>query len=227
MPRATAFLVSERDGFHLEDRVDVFDLWRSETIRARWRDRSGNSFSVSRILRKLTDGSSIDSRTRMEWTPLVDGAALGAKDLDALDEAVYVLSPVDVDERVKPRRSQRQNLSELWRYSTTNENAFVYAFRPRVEGKARSEWYLVTLVSDDPEAGEKIDVWLDDVEWIKPDKKAKRDTAKSETDLLAQDYRRNVINYSDWHFTSATNVVVVDNMADASRMEGSRSPWAS
>ena len=218
MPRATAYLVSGKDGAHLEDRFDVFDLWRSETIRARWRDGSGNCFSLSRILRKLTDGASGDCRTRREWTPLNDDAALGAKDLDALDEAVYVLAPVDIGERVKPCRSQRQNLSELWRYPTTNDNAFVYVFRPRVEGKASSEWYLVTLVSDDLEASEKIDVWLDDVEWIKPDKKAKRDAAKSETELLAQDYRRNVINYSDWHFTSATNVVVVDNMADASRM---------
>ena len=218
MPRATAYLVSGKDGAHLEDRFDVFDLWRSETIRARWRDGSGNCFSVSRILRKLTDGASGDCRTRREWTPLNDDAALGAKDLDALDEAVYVLAPVDIGERVKPRRSQRQNLFELWRYPTTNDNAFVYVFRPRVEGKASSEWYLVTLVSDDLEASEKIDVWLDDVEWIKPDKKAKRDAAKSETELLAQDYRRNVINYSDWHFTSATNVVVVDNMADASRV---------
>ena len=29
MPRATAFLVSDRHGYRLEDRFDVFDLWRS------------------------------------------------------------------------------------------------------------------------------------------------------------------------------------------------------
>ena len=219
MPRATAFLVSGRNGFHLEDRFDVFDLWRSGAIRARWCDKDGSRFSISMISRKLVDGASCETRTRREWHSLREGALLGAKDLDALDEAVYMLSPVDVEERIKPRRSQRQNLSELWQYSTTNENAFVYAFRPRVERKERSCWYLVSLMSADMEAAEKIDRWLDDVEWIKPNTQAGCNSAKSETELLAQDYHRNVINYSDWHFTSASNVVVVDNVTVASRTQ--------
>ena len=220
MPRATAFLVSDRYGYRLEDRFDVFDLWRSESIRGRWCDQDGSSFSISMISRKLTDAVSGETRMRRDWHSLKEGSLLKAKDLDALDEAVYMLSPVDVGERVKPRRSQRQNLAELWRYSTTNENAFVYAFRPRVERKGRSCWYLASLISEDMDAAEKIDRWLDDVEWIKP-KSAKQDSGdseKMETELLAQDYRRNVVNYSDWHFTSASNVVIVDNMADASRM---------
>jgi hypothetical protein len=142
---------------------------------------------------------------------------LGAKDLDALDEAVYVISPIEVERRVKPRRSQRQNLAELWRYSTTNENAFVYAFRLRVGRKERSDWYLVSLVSADAEAAEKMDLWLDDVEWLKPKVPTVVTGDMSETDLLARDYRRSVVNYSDWHFTSASNVVIVDNMMNAPR----------
>ena len=219
MPRATAFLVTDRDGSRLEDRFDVFDLWRSEAIRARWCDQDGNRLSISRISRKLADGDSGETRTRKDWMASGEGMMLGAKDLDALDEAVYMLSPVDVGMRVKPRRSQRQNLAELWMYPTTNENAFVYAFRPRVERKGRSGWYLVTLVSSDMEAAEKIDRWLDEVEWMKPEGPGELDGSKSETELLAQDYRRNVVNYSDWHFTSASNVVAVDNMTDASRAQ--------
>ena len=219
LPRATAFLVSERDGSRLEDRFDVFDLWRSESVRARWCDQSGNRFSICRISRKLAEGTAGETRTRREWHSLKDGTLLGAKDLDALDEAVYVLSPVDIVERVRPRRSQRQNMAELWRYSTTNENAFVYAFRPRVERNERSEWYLAALVSNDPEASMKFDAWLDDVEWMKPDGLEKTDDQKSETELLAQDYRHSVINYLDWHFTSASNVVVVDNMTDTPRVQ--------
>ena len=87
---------------------------------------------------------------------------------------------------------------------------------------------MVSLVSDDQEAAEKIDKWLDEVEWLdlgrngsappaddSPDhtRKGKKDIIHAaETRLLASDYSRSVINYEDWHFASASNLVVVDNM---------------
>ena len=229
MPRATAYLVTDRDESRLEDRFDVLDLWLAETLRARWVDEDGNRFSICRIPRMIPDPLG-DTRTRADYHERYAKAGLGPKDLDALDEAVYLLAPVEVSDRFAPRRAQRKNLSALWQYGTTNDNAFVYAFRPRAEGKVQTDWYMVALVSDDLEAAEKIDKWLDEVEWIDvpdPQKRAsggRRRTAargKSsedrELELLASDYRRNVINYSDWHFASASNVVVVDNMTETDR----------
>ena len=231
MPSATAFIVKDRKGNRLEDRFDVFELWRADALRGRWIDADGNCFSLCRIPRKVPDDGS-ETRTRADFavrygkeTP-TGAAVLDSRDLDGLDEAVYLLAPVEVTERFAPRRSQRKNLSALWQYSSTNDNAYVYAFRPRVAGRVKPDWYMVSLVSDDPEAAEKIDQWLDDVvglaaeEAVVPAPRKGTRTKKAalcETDLLAADYRRNVINYDDWHFASASNLVVVDNMAETDR----------
>ena len=231
MPTATAYILSDRDGTRLEDRFDVFELWCAEALRARWTDADGSSFSLYRIPRKVPDDGG-ETRTRADFAVRygnrvpADEAVLGPRALEALDEAVYLLAPVEVFARVAPRRAQRKNLSALWQYETTNGNAFVYAFRPRAAGRVRTDWYMVSLVSDDPEAGEKIDQWLDDVSWIVTEAAAapvpRKGTRKAketlcETDLLAADYRRNVVNYEDWHFASASNLVVVDNMTETDR----------
>ena len=231
MPRATAFLRSGDGGQWLEDRFDVLDLWRAESIRARWQDEEGNILSICRIRRKIPGDAGGETRTRVDYAARYSAATLGERELDALDEAVYLLSPVCVTLREAPRRSQRQNLSALWRYETTNENAFVFAFRPRAETRADADWYMVALISDDPEAEEKIDQWLDDVEWLRSARSGapgmadgasartgSRRVAKEaerEVRLLADDYRKNVVNYNDWHFTSVSNLVIVDNMAEA------------
>ena len=227
MPSATAFILNDQKGNWLEDRFDVFELWRADALRGRWIDAEGNCFSICRIPRKVPDDGS-ETRTRADYAVRHGDAApageamLGQKDLDHLDEAVYLLAPVEVTERFAPRRSQRKNLAALWQYSSTNDNAYVYAFRPRVAGRVQTDWYMVSLVSFDPEAPEKIDQWLDEVEWCGEETvpgQAKRPSkeAPRETDLLAADYRRNVINYEDWHFASASNIVVVDNMTETDR----------
>ena len=231
MPRATAYLKSGDEGQWLEDRFDVLDMWLSEAVRARWRDDEGNRMCICRIPRKIPGDSSGETRTRTDFTSRYEEAVLGPKDLDSLDEAVYMLSPVYVMRRVSPRRSQRQNMDALWQYETTNENAFVFAFRPRAERRVCVDWYMVSFVSDDLDADEKIDEWLDEVEWVAPEerdgvrverRKARRrrrpdDRAQTEAELLAEAYRRNVVNYADWHFTSVTNLVVVDNMVEIDR----------
>ena len=213
MPRATAYMVGGKDGLRLEDRFDVFDLWRQDSVRVRWRDNDGNLFSISRISRKLPEAGDGETSTRLEWAGRQAANLLGKKDLDALDAAAYLLSPVEVEGRVKPKRSQRQNLAELWRYASTNKNAYVYAFRPRVEKGQPSVWYLSILVSADPQAAEVMEEWLDSVKWIKPETPRNGEAPSTETGLLARDYRRSVINHSDWHFAAASNVVVVDNIS--------------
>lgn len=162
LPSASAYLVNEDGKLRLEDRYDTFELWRSESLRACWRDEEGSRFQLSRIVRAIPGGTG-DDCTRSEYERRYVKAKLGGKDLDALDEAVYQLSPVEVLRRIKPRRSQRQNLAELWQYETTNDNALVFAFRPKTSGKGKSDWYALSLVSEDPDAEEKIDKWLDEV----------------------------------------------------------------
>ena len=227
MPRATAYMLSDDDGQQLEDRFDVFELWRADAVRARWRDADGSQFTLCRMPRKIPGDSGGETRTRKDFVKRYAAAVLGPKDFDALDEAIYLLAPVEVSSRFAPRRAQRHNLAALWQYETTNENAFVYAFRPRIEGRVAADWYMVSLVSDDPEAEEKIDGWLDEVRGLarpvadsakKKGSRRKVPETVEEAELLASDYRRSVINYGDWHFASASNLVVVDNMTDADRL---------
>lgn len=227
LPSASAYLVSSGGESRLEDRYDVFELWRSESLRACWRNEDGDRLQLSRIVRAIPGGEA-DTSTRGEYARRYAKAKLGPKDLDALDEAVYQLAPVEVLRRVKPRRSQRQNLAELWQYETTNANAWVFAFRPRTDGRRKSDWYAMSLVSDDPEAETKADRWLDEVTALgrieaempaDGGARGRRADARteSEADLLARDYRRSVVNYSDWHFAAADNVVVVDNLSPLDR----------
>ena len=66
MPSATAFIVNDQKGTWLEDRFDVFELWRAEALRARWIDADGNCFSICRIPRKVPDDSG-ETRTRADY----------------------------------------------------------------------------------------------------------------------------------------------------------------
>lgn len=216
MPRAEAYIVGDSGGSVLEDRYDVFDLWYADSMRGRWRDADGNRMSIGRIRLKIPGDAGDVVRTRRDFAARY-ADAVRPDDLEALDDAVYLLSPVEVSARVAPRRSQRQNLAALWRYETTNANAFVYAFRPRGRQRIVTDWYLVSLVSDEPDAPDAIDRWLDEVRWIGDSGEPLPPSGNAETGLLAEDYRRNIVNYGDWHFTAASNVVVVDNIAAPER----------
>ena len=88
MPHATAYLTSDSNGDRLEDRYDVYDLWRADAIRGRWGDSEGNHFALCRIPRKLPGDSSGGTRTRSDYAERSTAAVLGPKDIDALDEAV-------------------------------------------------------------------------------------------------------------------------------------------
>lgn len=216
MPKAEAYIVGDGKGNTLEDRYDVFDLWYADAMRGRWRDADSNCMAIARIRLKVPGDAGSSVRTRRDFAARY-ADAVSPKDLEALDDAVYLLSPVEVAERVEPRRSQRQNLAALWRYSTTNSAAHVYAFRPRGKQRIVTDWYLVSLISDEPEASEAIDRWLDEVRWIGDSEDPLPPTGNAETDLLAEAYRRNVVNYGDWSFTAASNVVIVDNVVAPER----------
>lgn len=214
MPRASAYLRSGRDGYAIEDRYDIFDLWHADAFRASWRDADGSRFMICRIPRKLPGGSASDELTRKDFRARYSGEAMGPDDMTALDEAVYFLAPEETVSRFRPRRSQRHNLAALWQYETTNGNALVYAFRPKTPRDVHADWYMAALVSEDPEASERMDEWIDGVRWSGAGAaNGKGATGNSELDLLADDYRRNVVNYGDWHFTCSSNVVVVDNLS--------------
>lgn len=219
MPRARAYvLATATGGCRVEDRFNVMDLWYAEAVRGCWRDESGSQFMLCRMPKKMPGVSPDAKFTRKEFAVRIN-AALGPKDLEALDAAVYYVAPVETFGRKKPDRALRRNLSVLWQYETTNANAQVFAFMPRTPRGVKADWYVVSLVSDDPEAVEKFDAWLDGVSWSageNPDEKAER-AVPSEVDLLASDYRRNVVNYSDWHFACASNVVMVDNIPGRDR----------
>lgn len=220
MPRASAYLKGGRDGYTIEDRYDIFDLWHADALRASWRDADGNRLIICRIPRKLPGGSASDELTRKDFRARYSGEAMGPNDMTALDEAVYFLAPEETVARFRPRRSQRQNLAALWQYETTNGNALVYAFRPKTPRDAQADWYMAALVSEDPEASERMDAWLDGVQWSGEDAADGKDAiGNSELDLLANDYRRNVVNYGDWHFTCSSNVVVVDNLTIPDRTQ--------
>ena len=225
MPKAEAYLVTEDGKMRLEDRFDTFDLWKALTLRGRWRDAAGNEFRIARLSAEIPDDQPGVTRTRGEFRKRL--RPLGVQDAAHRDEAVYALAPAEVGAPVQPRRSGRRNFIELLRYPSTNENVLVYAFRPRSpERKEATDWYAVSLVAapgEDPQELEETfeEYFLDQVS-VPPARSRTDDVPRvpdgaDETELLREDYRRSVVNYAEWNFTSAGDLMIADDLDSQSR----------
>ena len=226
MPKADAYLVTDNGKTRLEDRFDTFDLWTALTVRGRWRDVAGNEFRIARLVAELPDDPSGVTRTRGDFRKRLK--PLDVKNAAHRDEAVYALTSVELGRPERARRNGRRNFLELLRYPCTNENVFVYAFRPRTpETREKPDWYVVSLVGapgEDVEALKETfeESFLEEVELPAFRRRASLPPAPvspdaGETELLREDYRRSVVNYADWHFTSSGDLMIADNLDAWSR----------
>ena len=225
LPKAAAYLVTSSTGARrLEDRFDVFDLWESATLRGRWVDDEGNQLQIARIFARLPSELPGTVSTRRAFYDQRARQKIDPKQLGKRDEAVQAISPVDVQGPVKPRRSQRRNLTEIVYYPSTNDHALVCAFRPRTpERNETMDWYFASLVAA-PEANMKeVQAWfdeafLDEIRVLNARARPVPAAAvyppdnATEEELLWRDVRGNVVNYDDWHSVSAEDVLVVDNV---------------
>lgn len=233
LPKAESFMVTTSSGDRrLEDRFDTFDLWTAQTARGRWRDSSGNIFYIARLAQRPPTDVPGTVRTRADFLARQAYTPFDPDNADHRDEAVFAVSPVDLGRPVRPRRSQRRNMSRLFSYPSTNDHVFAAAFRPRSpERGEKTDWYLAMLVaaSGEPadEAFRRFDedfldhVSLPPVRARTPASPAGRTasgkSAQAEADLLREAILASVANYDDWHFASADDVVVIDNLDDSSR----------
>ena len=230
LPKAAAYLVTSSTGARsLEDRFDVFDLWESATLRGRWVDDEGNQLQIARLFARPPVDVPGTVSTRRAFYDALARQAIDPKRLDQRDEAAMAVAPVDVQDPVKPRRSQRHNLMDVVYYPSTNDHALVCAFRPRTPERGETtDWYLASLVAV-PEANmNEVQAWFDEnfLDEIRvPNARARPVPAAAafppddatEEELLWRDIRGNVVNYDDWHSTSAEDVLVVDNVDPALR----------
>ena len=241
LPRAESFLVTDSSGGRrLEDRFDTFDLWTAQTIRGRWRDAAGNVFYLARLTERPPSDTPGTVRTRSDFLVHQANVRFDPANPDHRNEAVFAAAPADLDRPIRPRRAQRRNMAELFAYPCTNEHVFAAAFRPRSpERGEKTDWYLAVLVTapDEPtdEAFRRFDEdFLDHVSLpaarARPANFPTPRTSKSsstsaphspdgrtEADLLREAVCASVANYDDWHFAAAEDVVVIDNLDDASR----------
>lgn len=226
MPRAEAYLVTEGGRNRLEDRFEVLDLWMAMMVRGRWRDNDGNELTIARLTAALPDEKVGTTATRSEFRRSLQ--PLAVKDEAARDSAVEALVPVDLLPPERVRRNGRRNFLELWRYPSTNEAVIVYAFRPRSpERREEPEWYMASFICAPGEEVAKVEECIDEdflEELSLPAARARTgvvpvcDDKASETDLLAEDYRRNVVNYSNWHFVRSGDLMITDNLDGYSRL---------
>ena len=215
-PAAHGYVVTENGRERFEDRYDAFELWCALVKRARWRDSAGNELSIARLA-AVAPTSSASECTRSSFNPR---AIDPRHDASARDEAVYLIAPVAVGAPVRPRRAQRRNLSDLLFYPSTNDHAFVAAFRPRVsDRKVKPDWYLVSFVcspsEDVDEAFEAFDAFLDEFSYFAPDEPLPP-APETESDFLRRDLARSVANYPNWHFSGSRDMVVLDDLSAAS-----------
>jgi len=238
LPKAESFMVTSRSGERrMEDRFDTFDLWVSQTIRGRWRDASGNVFYIARLAERPPSDPAGTVRTRADFLARQADAPFDPDNASHRDEAVFAVAPSDLGHPVRPRRSQRRNMLKIFSYPSTNDHVFAAAFRPRSpERGEKTDWYLALLEATPEESADEAfrrfdEDFLDHVSV--PAARARTTPASSppgasatralksnlptEADLLREAIRSNVANYDDWHFASADDVVVIDDLDDSSR----------
>ncbi len=230
MPKAQSFIVTATDGSRrLEDRFDTFDLWVAQTVKGRWRDASGNMFYIARLATRPPQDPSGTVRTRTEHFAQQARTPFSPDDPGHRNEAAFAASPADLDRPIRPRRAQRRNMLSLFAYPSTNDHVFAAAFRPRSpERTETTDWYLAVLVAAPGEALDEAfrrfdEDFLDNVSI--PAKRARPATDRtwpppsrpSEAELFRAAVRDSVSVYDNWHFASAEDVVVVDDLDDASR----------
>ena len=225
LPKAEGYLVTSTTGDRrLEDRFDVFDLWVSATLRGRWVDYEGNQLQIARLFAQPPMDAPGTVCTRRAFYDALKRRTIDPKRLEQRNEAVQAIAPVDVLSPVKPRRSQRQNLMDIVYYSSTNDHALVCAFRPRTsERNEVPDWYLASLIAAPGADMNEVQSWFDEAfldEISVPPARSRTEPAADkfppdeaeEGELLWRDVRGNVVNYDDWHSTSAEDVLIVDDV---------------
>ncbi|MGN0852055.1 MAG: hypothetical protein ACI4Q3_01615 [Kiritimatiellia bacterium] len=230
-PKAASYLVSEKGGQRLEDRFEIADLWLNLALRGRWIDSSGNQLFLARLGVQALSEAPGTVMTRTSFYAYLAEWPLNPKDARQRDRAVMDISPIDVERAVRPRRSRRKNLLELTAYATTNENALVYAFRPRnPERGETADWYLAVLLAADGESMGEVRARFDEdfLDRISvPARRARPSPVVPslpapdlpEGELLRRDLARSVANYDAWQCTSAADVLILDNL-DAGTRKG-------
>ena len=226
MPKAVSFLVTSSDGaMRLEDRFDTFDLWSAATLRGRWRNSSGSRLYLARLSTRPPSDAPGTVKTRRGFMADQAEVEIDAKSSAERDEAAVSVSPVDIGKPVRPRRSQRRNMTGLVAYACTNENVVACAFRPRSpERGEKMDWYFAVLVAaegDETEFRRRFDEdFLDKVEVppfrARPSAEISVD-GEDEASLLKADVRRTVANYDEWHFADSEDVTVIDDLAPGDR----------
>ena len=231
LPKAGTFLLTDdRGGRCLEDRFDAFDLWVSQTMRGRWRDADGNVLYIARLTTRPPMDAPGTVRTRTDFLARLAKRPFDPDNAAHRNEAVVAVAPADLGQPIRPRRSQRRNMKELFAYPSTNDHVFAAAFRPRSpERRETTDWYLVILEAAEGEALDEAFRRLDEdfldhvyvpaarARHKSPDADYGRTSLGQEAILLREAVRRSVANYDHWHFAATEDVVVIDNLDDSSR----------
>lgn len=225
LPRAEAYLLTRGESRWLEDRFDSFDLWTCRVVRGRWRDADGNELQIARLSQRAPEDELGTVRTRRSFESDLLRRPFSLNIPAHRDEAAAYACPVEIGRAVHPRRGRRRNLADIVSYTTTNDCALVYAFRPRASERGENfDWFLATLqVSPDENLAEvraRFDEeFLDAIEVPSQRARAKlpqpdpRPAADApETDLLRADVRGQVANYDLWHAVDSADVTVIDDL---------------
>lgn len=206
MPRASGYLIREKDATRLEDRFDVFDLWTSQTVDGRWVDDEGRVFLSATLDTRLPTGG-VSTRGAYERARL----SIDRRDEKARRAAIAALSPVELAEKPRPPRQLPRGYKDVDYWQATNASTIVCAYLPLKEKTWRlAIWELVD--GDDFDAAVKTfeDEYLD--EPLSRDAIASDAARLSERELLRRDAAHSVDAYASWRVTHGENFVVLDDL---------------
>ena len=239
MPKAEAYLVTSSSSQKLIDKFNATDLWVNTIFRGRWFDYNGNQLTIAKLTHTPPLEDSAETTTRFDFYSTLPSKEVDPENDQEIHALVKYTSLSEIIRAYKPHRSKRRTIKELWFYETTNDSSIVCAFRPisPVKGE-KTPWFMASLdLAHGENHKEAFEIFneqfLDKIFIPAPRKRgkmaenlytrfAKKKDKKqkpipSEKELLSDDYRRLVVNYSDWNFMHDGNITVVDNLSELTR----------
>ena len=228
MPRAEAYLVREKGVARLEDRYERQDLWLSEAVIGRWIDGDGRVFVLSCLAScpPAVDRSATVTRSAFaeERRPMKRVRA-NADFPPAFRAAIGELAPCETVAEPRSPRQKTRGFKEIfyWQHPT-NRSHLVCTFLPeRTNVWYQASWSLAA--NDDPVAqiANFEDVFLGEEfadfaeAYVDPARVVGKEP--SERDLLGADAHHAVAAYPNWHFTSAREFAVIDDLPGRSFVE--------
>lgn len=219
MPRTDAYLVSSPNGTHrLEERLNVLDLWLSQTVSGRWMDARGGVFTLADL---AVEPPSVFEEgaftTRSLWAGKLEKFKLRRSKIPhpegSFARAVGLISPIEISLPV-PAENLPRGYEAVNYWQGSNTQAIVSTYLPEKSPCWRLAVWQLAAGEDFKEAVENFESQFlkGEAENFNRLNPHVPEASLSERELQLDDIRHSVSNYPAWKVTRFKEFAILDNL---------------